>query len=412
MWKFMFLFFAQCSCLYRESELILKVTANNYEDYVESESKPVVLHAYAPLSQQSIDASKQFMAIADELKGLMKFACLQMDKERDLARELGILKPNSFYIVNHGQLHQFSGPLSAKRIVSVAMNQVLSNLDAPEEIGFQYFFRNVKQLNEENFEENIQQDTKPWMVLFYSPKISESKQMIPLWYDAAQLLKEEVNFGSVDCTNNIVLAKEYDVGGYPTGILLIKEAIYYLHFNVHLTPEFIVEWIKVKMDEYKEDNKINELTNNYIYEKCIEKQLCVITFVPHILECAANCRNTILQTITDISQKYLDYKWGWLWSELGSQGELERVLGIENYNIPRTVVINSKKRMYFSLRGSNSQKDVEEFLQDILRGRVNSWEMEKYVQIFDSPEWDGKNGEERKNNLDFFDFDVKMKDEL
>ncbi|KAL3272581.1 hypothetical protein HHI36_014051 [Cryptolaemus montrouzieri] len=413
MWKFTFLLLlGRCLCLYRDSERILKINGDNYEDYVESESKPVVLHAYSPQCQECKDVAKQFMAMAEELKEIIKFACLQIDKEKSLAYELGIKKPNTFYIVRNRQLQQFTGPITSKHIVSLVMNQVLANLEAVDDVGFYYFFKNVVQLTDANFEENIMKDNSPWMVLFYSPKLQESKQMIPIWYDAAQNMKDKVKFGSVDCLKNAALANEYDVAGYPTGILLINEAAYYLHYNVHLTSDFIIEWITNKMKEYEEEASVNELTSQYRYEKCLEKPMCIITFVPHIQECKALCRYELLKTLMTVYEKYNDYNWGWLWCEAGSQGDLERSLEVDSFNIPTVVAINYKKKKYTNLRRSYTDSDINEFLQDILLMKVPSFDIKKHIRIYETELWDGKDAKENRNTLDFFDVDVKVKEEL
>ncbi|XP_044758222.1 protein disulfide-isomerase A6 homolog [Coccinella septempunctata] len=408
----LFLFVGQCLCLYRESEIILKVNSDNYEDYVESEAKPIILHAYSPLSQQCKDVAGQFMKAAEELKEITKFACLQIDREKQLAHELGIKKPNTFFIVRRGQLQQFSGPITAKHIVSLVMNQVLANLDAVEDVGFQYFFKNVIQLNDENFDDSIMKDNKPWMVLFYSPSVPESKHMIPIWYDAAQNLKNKVNFGSVDVSNNPSLAKEYDVAGYPTGILLIQEATFYLHYNVHLNPDFITEWINNKMSEYDEDSLVNQLITQDRYEKCLEKPLCIIVFLPHILDCRSKCRTNLLNTLTDVYDKYKGYKWGWLWCESSSQGDLERSLDIDGFNIPTAVALNAKKMKYTTLRGPFDFLHMDDFLQDILMMKIPSSNLKKSIRIYATDLWDGKDPKEHKNHLDYFDVGVAVKDEL
>lgn len=410
---YLLLFFVgNCLCLYRQSEIVLKVNADNFEDYVESESKPVILHAYSPLSQQCKDVADQFMKAAEELKEITKFACLQIEKEKELAYELGIKKPNSFYIVRKGQLQQFSGPITSKHIVGLVMNQVLANLEAVEDAGFQYFFKNVIQLNDDNFEDHLMKTDKPWMVLFYSPQVPESKHMIPIWYEAAQNLKTKINFGSVDVTNSPILAKEFDVGGYPTGILLIQEATYYLHYNVHLTPDFIMEWTTNKMNEYDEDSLINEVINQDRYEKCMEKPLCIIIFVPHILDCKAKCRTNLLKILTEVYDKYHDYKWGWLWCQASSQGDLERALDVDGFNIPTAVAVNPKKMKYTTLKGSFDLVHLDDFLQDILMMRIASSDLKRRVRIYGTDPWDGKDPKDTRNHLDYFDVDVKMKDEL
>lgn len=74
----------------------------------------------------------------------------------------------------------------------------------------------VKTLNKSNFKKNVFDSNKMWIVKFYAPWCSPCKRLEPIWKKASKKVKGKVNFGEVDCTSEIKLAKKYKIRGYPT----------------------------------------------------------------------------------------------------------------------------------------------------------------------------------------------------
>lgn len=53
----------------------------------------------------------------------------------------------------------------------------------------------------------------------------------------------------------------------------------------------------------------------------------------------------------------------WLWTEGGSQMELESALGIGGFGYPAMAAINARKMKYALLKGSFSDTGIHEFLR-------------------------------------------------
>lgn len=53
----------------------------------------------------------------------------------------------------------------------------------------------------------------------------------------------------------------------------------------------------------------------------------------------------------------------WLWTEAGSQLELEGSLGIGGFGYPAMAAINTRKMKYALLKGSFSETGIHEFLR-------------------------------------------------
>jgi protein disulfide-isomerase A6 len=65
-----------------------------------------------------------------------------------------------------------------------------------------------------------------------------------------------------------------------------------------------------------------------LVDECEQKSLCVIAFLPHILDCQSKCRNDFKKMLTKLGDKFKKQGWGWLWTEGAAQGKLEESLGM------------------------------------------------------------------------------------
>lgn len=105
----------------------------------------------------------------------------------------------------------------------------------------------------------------------------------------------------------------------------------------------------------------------------------------------------------------------WVWSEAGTQSDLESALELGGFGYPAMAVINAKKMKYSILRGSFSRDGINEFLRDLSYGRGNTspvkgQELPKIVKV---EAWDGKDGElPQEEDIDLSDVDLDEKDEL
>lgn len=71
--------------------------------------------------------------------------------------------------------------------------------------------------------------------------------------------------------------------------------------------------------------------------------------LPHILDTGAAGRNSYLEVLLKLADKYKKKMWGWLWTEAGAQSELENALGIGGFGYPAMAAINARK-MKFALK--------------------------------------------------------------
>merc|ERR1712079_312329 len=83
-----------------------------------------------------------------------------------------------------------------------------------------------------------------------------------------------------------------------------------------------------------------------------EKSLCVIAFLPHILDCQSKCRNNYIKMLKNLGDKFKKQGWGWLWTEGAAQLKLEDALNVGGFGYPALSVVSAKKMKYSILTGT------------------------------------------------------------
>ena len=107
-------------------------------------------------------------------------------------------------------------------------------------------------------------------------------------------------------------------------------------------------WAEEKFAENIAPPEVLEAVSSTVVEGACEKHpLCVISFLPHILDCDAacrlvfvfgvqiqffvpdlivSCRNGHIDNLKKLGEKYKKKDWGWLWVEAMAQPKLEEAV--------------------------------------------------------------------------------------
>lgn len=159
-----------------------------------------------------------------------------------------------------------------------------------------------------------------------------------------------------------------------------------------------------------------ELTSEEISKKaCDNKPLCIVSVLPHILDCDSKCRNDYIKILKNAAEKFKKQAWGWIWTEGGSQPHIEEALEIGGFGYPAMAAVNYKKLKYTSLRGSFSTAGIYEFLRDISFGRGQTAPVRgaQIPKISTVDAWDGKDGQlPEEEDIDLSDVVLDDKEEL
>jgi len=244
-----------------------------------------------------------------------------------------------------------------------------------------------------------------------------SQSLKPHWDKAAGELKGKVKLGAVDATVHQSLAQKYGIQGYPT--------IKYFPAGPKSDPEEydggrtagdIVNWALERHTVNIPAPEVVQATSNEVLKaNCDEHPLCVIAFLPDILDCQSKCRNEYISMLTKLADKFKKQGWGWLWAEGLSQPDLEKAVDVGGFGYPAMTVVSAKKMKYSSLTGSFGHDGIHEFLRDLSygKGRTNPVKGAKLPTLKTIDAWDGKDGVMPvEDDIDLSDVELDSKDEL
>jgi len=140
------------------------------------------------------------------------------------------------------------------------------------------------------------------------------------------------------------------------------------------------------------------LTNDQFLDTC-EKQLCVLAFVPHLLDCQSECRNKYLQSYNDAIQSRGNIPVRFLWAQGGDQYEFEEKLNL-GFGFPAMVALHLKKQKFGVHRGNFETTSLSGFLTSLMSGKVPLNDLPKTLpKMYKTEEWDGKDAKPFEEEL-------------
>uniref|UniRef100_A0A7S0SQQ7 protein disulfide-isomerase n=1 Tax=Chromulina nebulosa TaxID=96789 RepID=A0A7S0SQQ7_9STRA len=250
-------------------------------------------------------------------------------------------------------------------------------------------------LTETNFNALVLESNDHWLVEFYAPWCGHCKNLAPEWETAAKQLKGSVKLGAVDATVHSNLASQYGVKGYPTiKLFSAGKKTGAKDYNGPREAAGIVEYALKTLDDAGVPPNIPEITKPNIFsDSCnASGKICVILFVPHILDSGAKGRNNYISQFIEVAKSNRGQPLSFLWVEAGSQPELEESLEI-NQAYPGLAVLSYEKKVYSTLRLSFNNKNINSFISSVLTGSAKILSLKSLPTINKIKPWDGKDAE-------------------
>lgn len=174
--------------------------------------------------------------------------------------------------------------------------------------------KDVVELTDDTFDKNVLDSEDVWMVEFYAPWCGHCKNLEPEWAAAATEVKEQtkgkVKLAAVDATMNQVLASRYGIKGFPT-IKIFQKGESPVDYDGGRTRSDIVSRALDLFSDNAPPPELLEIINEDLAKKtCEEHQLCVVAVLPHILDTGATGRNSYLEVLLKLADKYKKKMWG------------------------------------------------------------------------------------------------------
>jgi len=419
--------------LYSKGDAVVDLTPSNFDKEVINGDGVWIVEFYAPWCGHCKSLVPEYKKAAKALKGVVKMGAVNADEHRSIGGQYGVQgfptikifglnkkKPEDYNGQRTAAAMVEAGLAAAKKLVNAQLGGKTggggggggSNTNAGPGEG-----KDVVVLTESNFKKKLMNSEKGFLVEFYAPWCGHCKSLAAPWADAATKLKGKMELGTLDATQHGSVAQEYGVQGYPTIKYFAPGSLEAEEYSGGRTAGDIVSWAEEKAAENVKAPEVNQiLGESQMAEACGEHPLCVIAFLPNILDCQSKCRNSFIDDLTKLGDKYKKKSWGWLWSEAMAQPELEAAVDVGGFGYPAMVVVSKKKMKFSILTGSFSFDGINEFLRDLSygKGRTNPVRGAKLPKAATVEAWDGKDGElPEEEDIDLSDVDLDDdKDEL
>ncbi|ODN03361.1 Protein disulfide-isomerase A6 [Orchesella cincta] len=418
---------ATAQALYSSNSDVISLTSGNFDRLVKESDSVWIVEFFAPWCGHCKSLAPEYEKAAKALKGVVKVGAVDADQDKSLGNQYNIRGFPTIKIISGGKTEDYNGQRTAKGIVEAALKAARDKVDAQMNgrssgggsSGGSGSKKDVVELTDSNFQKLVLDSDEPWLVEFFAPWCGHCQRLEPEWAKAATELKGKVKVGALDATAHPGKASEYGVQGYPTIKFFPagrKRSSDAEDYDGGRTADAIINWANDKATASMPPPELEQILNDdVLQEGCVKHSLCVVSVVPHILDCDAACRNRYLNILRANGEKYKRNQWGWLWAQAGDHLNLEEAIDIGGFGYPAMAVVSAKKGKYSLFRGSFSEEGIREFLRDLSYGKGSTAPIRGATlpKIDSVDPWDGKDGQlpQEESLLDLDDaFDDK--DEL
>lgn len=123
-----------------------------------------------------------------------------------------------------------------------------------------------------------------------------------------------MKLGALDATVHPSKASQYGIQGYPTIKYFAggkKDADSVADYDGGRTAKGIIDWAMEKVAESVPAPDIVQVVDEDSFkDACDQKPLCIVSVLPHILDCQSKCRNDYLEVLRLMGEKYKKKLWG------------------------------------------------------------------------------------------------------
>ena len=442
------------AALYSPGSPVELLTPENFEQKVIKSSSVWVVEFYAPWCGHCKQLAPEYEKLAKGAKGVLKIGALDADAAGSFAQKYGVqgFPTIKIFGADKSKPIDYQGGRTAKDVASAALKEARSmvsgRLDGKkggssggsggnqqqqkakqQQAGSSSpgGGKDVVRLTASNFDDLVVYGGETWLVEFYAPWCGHCKNLAPEWAEAATRLKGKVKVGAVDCDSEKELQGRFAVQGFPT--IKVFQSGSASDYQGGRDAESIVShalglWERtapppepvevVDRMAFEEHCAGSEADASLDLDGTPKKTVCLIAFLPHILDAGAAGRNAQIDLLRKVGAKYKAHDFGYLWAEGGAQPALEAMVGVGGFGYPALVAVSPKKDMQASLKGAFSSDAIGDFVRGLTTGSERlsklAGDTPSTVHVESLSPWDGKDGV--LNTEEEFDLSDLMGDEL
>ncbi|KAH7648420.1 disulfide isomerase-related protein [Cryptosporidium bovis] len=389
-----------CACLYGSNSQV-KVVKGAQLKKILKENPVVVVEFFAEWCGHCQAFAPEYEKIASALKGIVPFVAI--DDQSEMA-EYGIqgFPTVKIFVESSTKPKDYTGPRTAEGLLNASLSAlkdvVNSRLKGKTTQKKENKKKNTKssviELTDDNFDTMVTKDTEnSWFIKFYAPWCGHCKSLAPEWEELGNLAQDKIKIAEVDATKHTMLAHRYKIKGFPT-ILMFPAGMNGKDPIPYNGPRTANDMFEFGIKFQSKSVSVKQLTSQEIFENSCSKGLCVIAFLPHILDSSDKERERYLSIYRDVILASATLSIRFLWSEGGSQFDFEEKLNLA-FGYPATVAINMEKQKFSTHRGSFTVESLNSFLIELTTGRAPVDPLPKLPDIKKVEEWKSKKAKDQ-----------------
>jgi len=416
---------------------VVELTAANFDKLVLNSKDVWRVEFYAPWCGHCKSLAPEWSKAASALAGVVKVGAVNMDEHQSVGGPYGIkgFPTIKTFGLDKKSPSDYNGARDAKAIVDGALKEAASvvraRLSGKTGSGSSSSSKSsgskssgsgsssggdgaVIHATEASFKADVMDNDDFVMVEFYAPWCGHCKNLEPEWRKAAKELGGVAKLVAVDATVHGSLASKYGVKGYPTiKVFKAGKKDSPEDYQGGRSASDIAQFARNNAAASAKPRPVVQAHSlKALEEQCTEKgaALCLVTFLPHILDGGAAARNKAIDTLKKTAAANAKRPFGYVWLEAGAQPELEEQLLQGNTFYPATVALALKKQRFTPQLGQFTVESLGQFMTDVLSGRAASQKLPalpesvaaagKLLPFKDGDKWDGKDGQPPQESKD------------
>ncbi|GMT05170.1 hypothetical protein PENTCL1PPCAC_27344, partial [Pristionchus entomophagus] len=261
------LFVGASTAMYTKKDDVVELTASNFQSQVINSDEIWIVEFYAPWCGHCKNLVPEYKKLATALKGVVKVGAVDMTAHQSVGAPYDVrgFPTIKIFGADKKKPTDYNGARTAAGMSAQAMQELV--------------------LNSKDI----------WLVEFYAPWCGHCKNLEPHWKAAASQLKGKVKLGALDATVHTVAANKFGIRGFPTIKYFApgSEPNDATDYDGGRTTDDIVRWASDKaMENLPAPEVVEGISQEVVEGTCKDKQLCVIAFLPHILDCSPSAETT------------------------------------------------------------------------------------------------------------------------
>uniref|UniRef100_A0A0G4HA07 Thioredoxin domain-containing protein n=1 Tax=Chromera velia CCMP2878 TaxID=1169474 RepID=A0A0G4HA07_9ALVE len=406
--------------LYSSKSPVQILSASDFKNKVINSDENWIVEFFASWCGHCKQLAPEYEKAAKALKGMVKVGAVEDQSVMGQYQVQGFPTIKWFGADNKNSPKDYQGGRTAADLVDFAMREAQSLAKArvsgkssgggSKKKGGSGGKSDVVVLTDAEFDKKVMKDESVWFVEFYAPWCGHCKNLAPAWEEVATELKGKIKVAKVDATVERAVASRFGIQGFPTLKLFPAGKKSDSSVQDYNGPRTARDLISYAESFYVANAKAEELLSDDQLKEGCASSLCVLAFLPHILDTGAKGRNKYLEDYNTVIKSSGGVPVKFFWLQGGDQFEFEETLAL-SFGFPALIGINLDKG-YGVHRGDFQQGSIRGFLTSMMSGAVAINPIPKNLPKLQTVKpWDGKDAPppepEEDEYGDYGDSDVK-----